>query len=201
MADNENQTSADSEGTQDTGARVFTQDEVNQFAAKERRRAEREMNELRKQLEAFQVKESERAEAEKTENQKAIEAAAAKAAKERDGYWADILTKKEIDAELRGQLRDQGYDPDLAVLVKDKSEIKEVSDIPEAIKSALAGKEWLKRHVQAQTGTPTGTGKNPGLWSTSRMNQIMATKGTKGFTDDDWVQIKQSMKDGTFTYD
>ena len=136
-------------GAADTAASgdkvTFTQEQVNALLAKERKG-------ISKKLETTEAELTRLRETQKTEQEKQLDAVRKEVAQQYEGQ----IKTKEIEAELRLQLVSKGMDPDLAVLVRSKQEIADLSDIPSAIDAALGGKDWLKPKpiIPSQSGTP-----------------------------------------------
>ena len=192
---------ADSTGpatADDTGGMV-PQDKVNKLEAKWRRDAEA----ATRKVAEYEAKLAEVENAKKSETEKAIEKARKEASDLTRKELEGIMLQKEIDAELKLRLQAQGYDPDLAYVVKGKGEIAGVDDIDGAIETALSGKTWASKpdaqpapRLPMQGGAPTG--RQTSSWNSARLESLMATGQTKSLTDADWAEIKAAQRSGTW---
>lgn len=179
-------------GGDGTGAaKPVDQDTVNRLERRWRKEAETakaQAAELQQKLTAIEAEK-------KSDQEKAIEAASAKAKADTDKEWQARFNQHEIDSALKLRLLEQQRDPDLAVLVKSKSDIHSIEDIDDAIKLALDGKPWAQPSgtpkPPAQFGAPSGLPQST-RWTPERIAQVVADRGAKGFTDEEWQQIKAS---------
>lgn len=188
---------AESSAAEERITRAEAQAIANKAAASERRAAAEKL----KDYESMRAKLADIENAQKTEIQKATERAAA--AEARAESEAKGRQQDRIDAELRLQLQAQGYDPDLAVLVKSKATITSAEDVADAIKTALDGKAWA-RQAEPETPRPMGmpgapTGPRPSSsWNAARLADVTARNMTKTMTDADWAEINAMTRAGTW---
>ena len=111
----------------------------------------REAAKAAKERDALAAQLAERDEANKSDQEKALAAAKAEGRKEVEA----LLASQALDHALERELLSQGYDPDLAHMVKAKAEISEPGDVAAAVKEVLGSKEWLKaKPVVPGTGPP-----------------------------------------------
>lgn len=172
----------------------FTQDDLNRAAASERRKAAA----LATEHEALKTKLAGFEESQKSESQKAIEKAAKDARAAADAEWGAKLTAREIDAKLELRLLQGGYDPDLAHVVKAKTQLSSVEDIDEAIRTALDGKAWAKQaepelpKPASQGGAPSGNNGRGGRWTEQKVMDYLAAN-PRGLTREIELEIKRDM--------
>lgn len=192
MADEPIQTAADSAGaTGGDTAGMVPQDKVNRLEAKWRREAEAasaKAAELEAKLTQYN-------EAQKTEAEKAIEKARKEAATQTSAEWERRLNDAAINSELKLELLKRGMDPDLALVVKGKADLKSVDEIPDAIEAALGGKEWLKAPAKPaapmQGGAPTGVRSTSQPKTLADLQRFVMEHGHAAVTDEMWQQINK----------
>jgi len=172
-------------GAADTAASgdkvTFTQEQVNALLAKERKG-------ISKKLETTEAELTRLRETQKTEQEKQLDAVRNEVKAEYEGK----IKETKIDAELRLQLHDKGYNPEFIHVVKATQSIEDLADIPSAIDAAIVGKQWVdqKPIIPSQSGTPAER-KGAGITLQAAQAKLAARIP---FTDDERAALRSEFR-------